>query len=151
MQEIASSRNERRIQQVTFFLPNRLGTLRQAVARLEERGVRLRAISVLDAADHAVVRIATNNPAGAIAVLIEEGYGCCSTEILAVALPTDTRFGVGRMLGQLFAAEVSVEYLYSFHDPLGHSAVLALQVDSQDMAARVLTERGCALLGQDEL
>ncbi len=151
MQETAHGHNERRITQVTFFLPNRLGTLRQAVARLEERGVRLRAISVLDAADHAVVRIATNNPAGAVAILTEEGYGCCATEVLAVALPRDEGFGVGRMLSQLYAAEVSVDYLYSFHDPLGHAAVLALQVDSQDMAARVLTPRGCTLLGQDEL
>jgi hypothetical protein len=151
MPETAQGHQEARIIQVTFFLPNRLGTLRQAVARLEEGGVNLRAISVLDAADHAVVRIVAEDPARAVEVLTAEGYGHCTTELLGVALPKDGSVGVGRVLTLLFSAEVNVEYLYSFHQRVDGMPALALQVDSQTMAARVLDGQGLRLLGQTDL
>jgi len=151
MTATARSRSERRIRQIYFFLPNRLGTLRQVVSKLEKRSIRLAAVSVQDAADYAVVRIVANDPKGAAEFLASEGIGHTVTEILAVALPKDHSVGVGGILGHLYAAEVNVEYVYSMHEHVSGCAVLALHVDSPDMAARVLGERGFDLIGQDDL
>lgn len=151
MTTTARGRSERRIQQIHFFLPNRLGTLRQVVARLEKRSIRLAAISVQDAADYAVVRIVANDPQGAALFLAAEGIGHTETEILAVSLPADRSAGVGAILAHLFAAEVNVEYVYSMHEHVDGCAVLALHVDSPEMAARALADQGFALVGQDDL
>jgi hypothetical protein len=151
MTATAKDRSERRIQQICFFLPNRLGTLRQVVSKLEESAVRLAAISVQDAADYAVVRIVANDPQGAATILADEGVGHTRTEILAVALPKDRSVGVGGLLAHLYRAEVNVEYVYSLHQHVDGRAVLALHVDAPGMAARVLTGQGFDLVGQDDL
>ena len=151
MTATAKGRSERRIKQIYFFLPNRLGTLRQVVSKLEKRSIRLAAISVQDAADYAVVRIVANDPAGTAEFLKAEGIGHTETEILAVALPKDHSVGVGGILAHLYSAEVNVEYVYSLHEHVNGCAVLALHVDSPGMAARVLGERGFDLIGQDDL
>lgn len=151
MPTTASDQSERRIQQIFFFLPNRLGTLRQVISSLEQSSVRLVAVSVQDAADYAVVRVVTTDPDGTAAILTGQGVGHTQTEILAVAMPRDRSAGVGGILAHLYRAEVNVEYVYSLHEHVDGCAVLALHVDAPEMAARVLTEQGFELVGQDDL
>lgn len=151
MQETAKGRIEPRLRQVSFFLPNRLGALRRAVQVLEENDVRIGGISVLEAADHAVVRLVVDRPDGAFDLLTAAGYGGCITEILGVALPPGPRFGIQRVLSVLLGAEVSLMYLYGLIlQDRGHP-LLALQADDLDMAVRVLRRNGFRLVGQDDL
>jgi hypothetical protein len=142
---------EPRIRQVAFFLPNRLGALRDAVRILGEHDVRIGGISVLESADHAVVRLVVDRPDGAFEVLTGAGYGGCITEILGVALPAGPRFGIQRVLSILLGAEVSLMYVYGLILESEGQPVLALQADDREMATRVLRRNGLRLVGQDDL
>ena len=151
MPEIANDRVDPRIRQVAFFLPNRLGSLRRAIQILEEKDVRIGGISVLEAADHAAVRLVVDRPDGAFELLTEAGYGGCITEILGVQLPPGPRFGIQRVLSVLLGAEVNVWYVYGLIVQADGHPVLALQADDLSMAGRVLVRNGFPLLGQDDL
>ena len=151
MPATARDRVEPRLRQVSFFLPNRLGALRRAVDLLDANDVRIAGISVLESADHAVVRLVVDRPDGAMERLAAEGHGVAVTEILGVALPPGPRFGIQRVLALLLGAEVSVTYLYGLILSDDGRPLLALKTDDLAMAERVLRRSGFHLVGQDDL
>jgi hypothetical protein len=151
MPETSRDQLEPRIQQVSLFLPNRVGSLRRAVHLLESRDIVVGGISVLEATDHGVVRMVVNRPDGAYEILSSEGYGACLTDLLAVALPRGPRFGVQRVLSVLLSAEVNLEYAYGLILQAEGLPLIALQVDDLSMAGRVLMHKGFTLVGQDQL
>jgi hypothetical protein len=151
MPEVANQQVNPRLRQVSFFIPNRLGALRRAIQILEEKDVRIGGISVLETADHAVVRLVVDRPDGAFELLTAEGYGGCITELLGVRLPPGPRFGIQRVLSVLLGAEVSLMYCYGLILQAGGHPVLALQADDLGMAGRVLVRNGFPLVGQDDL
>jgi hypothetical protein len=151
MPETARARIAPRVRQISFFLPNRLGALKRAVQILAEKDVRIGGISVLETADHAVVRLVVDRPDGAFDLLTEAGYGGCVTDVLGVVLPPGPRFGIQRVLAVLLGAEVSLMYVYGLILEDGGHPLLALQADDLDMAGRVLRTNGFRLVGQDDL
>jgi hypothetical protein len=149
--ETSRDQTDPRIVQLSVFLPNRLGALRQTVQRLEQADVKILGLCVLDAADHAVVRLVVDHPAKARAELAESGYGACETEILAVCLPSGPDGSVQKVLSALVGAEVNMHYVYGLLGRPDGTGLLALQTDDCALAGRVLAGRGFHLLHQDEL
>jgi hypothetical protein len=149
--DVARDRLDPRIQQISFFLPNRLGALRRAFAALEGRKLKIGGISTLDATDHAVVRLVVDQPETALKLLTDEGYGACATDVMGCALPAGPDFGILRVLSVLVGGEVNVEYAYALILRHERRPVLALRVDDLDMAGRVLRSHGLTLVGQDQL
>lgn len=151
MPETSRGQTDPRIVQISVFLPNRLGALRQAIQRLEVEDVRILGLNVLDAADHAVVRLVVDRPAAAVAALAQAGYGVFETEVLAVQVPAGRRNAMQHVLSALVGAEVNMEYVYGLLSRLDGRALVALQTDDSAMAERVLRSRGFDLVHQDEL
>jgi hypothetical protein len=151
MPETSREQIEPRIRQVSFFVPNRLGALRKATRVLDEHEIRIGGITVMEAADHAVVRLVVDRPDRAFEVLSAEGYGGCVTEVLGAAVPLGPKMGIQRVLGLLLGAEVNLAYAYGTMLQSDGNPVVALQVDEQDMATRVLTNNGFLVVGQDQL
>jgi hypothetical protein len=151
MSEVALDQTGPRILQLSFFLPNRLGALLRTTRSLETENVHICAISILDAADHAVVRMVVDRPAAAQDALTAAGYNVFQTELLGVALPIEKGIGIKKVLSALLMAEVNVLYVYSLMVYAGAHPVLAIHVDDVRTAAQVLQSQGLELVGQDEL
>lgn len=151
MPETSRDQTDPRIVQLSVFLPNRLGALRQTVQRLEQADVGILGLCVLDAADHAVVRMVVDRPAKAKAALAQSGYGACETEILAVCMPPGPGGSVQKVLSALVGAEVNMQYVYGLLSRTDGTGLLALQTDDCATASRVLQSRGFSLLHQDDL
>jgi hypothetical protein len=149
--ETSREQTDPRIAQLAIFLPNRLGALKQVTQRLDEAQVRILGLSVMDSADHAVVRTVVDRPAKAMGALKEAGYGACESEILCVAVPPGSTSPIQKVLGALVGAEVNVMYAYALLARLEGQSLLALQTDDSAMAERVLRARGFALAHQDDL
>lgn len=151
MPEVAHGRSEPRLRQLSFFLTNRLGALRRSVSLLSDQDVRIGGISVLEHADHAVVRLVVDRPDGAAEILAAAGYGVNVTELLGVTLPPGPRFGMQRVLSVLLGAEVNLWYCYGLILQADGHPLLALHADDLGMAGRVLRGNGFSLVGQDDL
>jgi hypothetical protein len=151
MPSTAKDHLDARLRQVSLFLPNRLGALRRAIDVLERADVRIAGISVLEAADHAVVRLVVDRPDTAIESLTKAEYGAASSDVLGVSLPAGPRFGMQRVLSVLLSAEVSLMYAYGLILSDDGRPILALRADDLDLAARVLVRGGFRVLGQDDL
>jgi hypothetical protein len=151
MPETAREQIEPRLRQVSFFLPNRLGSLRKATRLLEEHQIRIGGIVVMEATDHAVIRVIVDKPDAAYETLVAEGYGGCVTEVLGVAVPVGQRAGIQRMLGVLLGAEVNLAYAYGLMLHSDGEPIVALQADDLTAATRVLQQNGFLVVGQDHL
>jgi hypothetical protein len=151
MFEVARDQTGPHIKQLSFFLPNRLGALQRATRSFEANNVHIGAISILDAADHAVVRVVVDRPEVARDSLIREGYTVFEAELLGIEVPTQKGIGIRRILSALLMAEVNIHYIYSLMVRADARPVLALHVDDMRGAERVFSDQGLTLVGQDQL
>lgn len=151
MVETASDRTSPRIQQLSFFLENRLGALRDICRRLENESIEIRALSIHESADHAVIRIVVDKPSAAQLSLEREGHPVFANELLGVALPNDAASSMQQVLQRLLMGEVDIKYVYSLIGPVDDRPVMLLKVENADWASHVLVEDGFVLVNQDEI
>ena len=153
MATIAREPGSDRIQQLSVLAENRTVELGAITRALAEYHVRILAISILAAAEHAVVRLVVNRSAQAILALEGQGYRVLRSDLLGVALPLaeEPEIGIRKVVTALVAAEVRIEYVYSLITPVDGHPVLALHVDDPAVAARALRTVGLSLVDQAQL
>ena len=151
MYELAEDRASRRIRQLSIFLPNRLGALLPVIRLMERHDIHINGISIMDAADHAVVRLVVDKPVLALQALEEGGYGVFDTDLLGISLPEGRDASIRSVLSTMLMAELNVYSVYSLLTYAENRPVLALYAEDLDTASRFLVEKGLELIGQDEL
>lgn len=142
-----------RIQQLSVLAENRTVALGAIMRTLTEGHVRILAISILAAAEHAVVRLVVNRPAPAILALEGHGYQVLRSDLLGVALPLaeEAEVGIRKVIAALVAAEVRIEYVYALITPVDGHPVIALHVDDPAVATRALRTVGLTTVDQAQL
>ena len=142
-----------RIKQLTIFIGDRLGALHHALTLLDADRVRVCALSILDGADHAVVRLVVDRPALAVQLLEADGHTVFSHDLLGVALPLreERDVGIREVLQALLSAEVKVSYTYSLAVTLDQRSILAINVEDTELAERAIAGLGVELVDQEQL
>lgn len=155
MYDITEDREDRSspplIKQLSIFLPNRVGALLTVTRCLDAYAIRICALSILDAADHAVLRIIVDHPGLAQEALSTEGYAVFESDVLGVVLPQADSGGIKAVLSALLLAELNVHYVYSLIAMSTGTPIVAIHVEDTDSAAQVLESKGLELIGQREL
>lgn len=138
--------------QVSVFLENKSGRLREVCAALGEAGVNIRALCVADTSDFGILRLILDDPDRALEVLLERGFSVGETHVLAVQVP-DRPGGLAGVLEALAGEEVNVEYMYSLFTRLEGKAVVVFRVSDAQVArlAEVLEKAGVALMSAAEV
>lgn len=142
-----------RIEQLTLLIGDRLGALHRVLQALEPEPIRICAISILDGADHAVVRLVVDRPTVAVRLLEAAGHVVHRRELLGVAMPQpgEPEVGIRDVMQALLVAEVKVIYVYSLVTRVERRTVLALSVEDMEMAERAILGVGLELVDQDQL
>ncbi len=151
MTETAKRTIQPKIIQLSVFLENRVGILLQLAKLLEERKVHICAISIIDTADCAVLRMIVDNVPAAKRALSDRGLTAYSSELVGIVLPTRMGIGVSSILGTLLRAEINIHYVYSLIPRTGGEPVLALHVDNHETAVKILQNHDIELIGQDDI
>jgi hypothetical protein len=127
------------VKQLSLFLENKPGTLAAVCHALAEAVVNIHAISVLDAVDHAVVRMVVSDPHKAIHLLGERGVLVVERDVLMLAGRSrpGALAGIARTLAD---HKINIEYAYSATLPGASRGVLILRVDNLAKAKRCLRE-----------
>jgi hypothetical protein len=101
-----------KVMQLTVFLENRSGRLAEIADILGREGVNIRGFSTTEAAEYGIVRLIVDEPERARSLLHEHGFTTHFSEVLCVKVP-DVPGGLAKVLDELAAAGVSIDYLYS--------------------------------------
>ncbi len=138
------------VRQFSVFLENKVGKLLEMVRLFDEApDVHLCAFSVLEATDHAVVRIVANNADAGRVLLREHGVPFCESDLLIVELCED--HSLTRLCVYLLGAELNIRFAYPLMlGPTGMPTI-ALAVDDHTLAGHVLRQKNFRLLGEEDL
>ncbi len=101
-----------KITQLTVFIENRSGRLAEVADLLGKAGINIRGFSTTEAAEYGIVRLIVPDPERARALLHEAGFTTHVSQVLCVKVP-DEPGGLAKVLDELAATGVSIDYLYS--------------------------------------
>ena len=138
------------VRQFGVFLENRVGKLFELVRIFDDAvDVHLCAFSVVEASDHAVVRVIPNNADAAREVLREHGLPFSEFDLLIVELADDHT--LTSMCLYLLGAELNIRFAYPLMLRPDGRPTIALAVDDQTLAGQILVKKFFRLLGEEDL
>ncbi len=136
------------IKQLSIFLENKSGRLREVTRTLYEHNINMTALSIAETSDYGVLRVIVNNPELAEKVLKAEGFSVHITQVLCIIVPNEPG-GLHRVIDILYQNNISVEYIYAFsHEK---SASVVIRVDQIEKTIDILQKNQIALIKANEI
>jgi hypothetical protein len=97
--------------QLSVFMENKPGRLSQICNALAENDINIRAMTVHDTVDHAIVRLIVDQPSKALVILEDEGAYTVAQDV--VLLDIENKPGlISTIARKLFRADINIEYAY---------------------------------------
>jgi hypothetical protein len=138
------------VRQFNVFLENRLGALLDVVRRFENSDIRIVALTVVDSADCAIIRLVLSDPERAVEIFEQAKLPFTESDLLVVQLPEGNQPLV-QISKALLTAELNIHYAYPILvGPHGKPA-MALKVEDTDTAAHTLRRQDFTLLSESDL
>ena len=135
--------------QFSAFLDNRCGKLLELVETFDGHALRLVALSVVDSADHAVVRLVTSRSSLARQLLQRQEIPFSEAGILVVELSQNQT--LSKLCISLLSAELNIHYAYPLMVRPHGVPTIALHTDDQVLAGQILLRKRFTLLGENDL
>lgn len=139
-----------KLKQLSVFLENRPGRLRELCGLLAENNINILTLSLADTEQFGILRLIVRDYERARTLLMEKGFVAKLTDVVAVEVK-DEPGGLGRILQIEEAAGISVEYMYAFTIKSGENAVMVFRFDDMDKAIAALQTAGLGVLSSIEL
>jgi hypothetical protein len=139
-----------KLKQLSVFLENKPGRLRELCALLAENGVNIITLSLADTEQFGILRLIIKDYDAAKALLEENGFVGKLTDVIAVEVK-DEPGGLSNILKIEEQYGISVEYMYAFTIKSGENAVLLFRFDDMDKAVAALQTAGLNVLNSVEL
>lgn len=139
-----------KINQLSIFIENRTGALYDVLNLLAESNVNIRALSLADTSEFAILRLVVNDPVKGKEVLESNDFIVKITPILAIELK-DVPGGLSSILKILDDAELDLDYLYAFTHEKTASAILLLHTADLDLLANVLKDKNIGIVAPEEV
>lgn len=138
------------LRQFIVSLENRVGSLHEVMRKVERADLRVVALSIMDSADCAIVRIIVDQFERARELLTLAGFPVFESDVIGVRLP-DTPQPHAAILSALMTAELNVHYMYPLNHRCRGRGAVAVHVNDIDQALVVLRERHFELVTEDDL
>ena len=139
------------IKQISVFLENRPGKLKEMTSVLAEHQVDMRALSLAETKDFGIARLVVDDVFEAMNILKEADFVASLTFVLAVAVP-DEPGGLDKLLSIFSEADVNIEYMYAF---IGGKetkhAYMIFRVANTTAAETKLAGKGLKILTQEDI
>ncbi len=140
------------VRQFNVFLANRLGALMDLVRRFETTDVKVVALTIVETADCAIIRLVPSHPERAYEILKANKFAFTESDLLVVKLP-DNDQPLLTICKALLTAELNVNYAYPVMigiGPMGSTA-LAMHVDDHETGVRTLSNLGFTIFTESDL
>ena len=101
------------IKQVSVFLENKTGRINEVTKTLSRHGINMQAFSMAETPDFGILRLIVSDVDKAVEILRGAEFAVMLTDVILLNCPNEAG-ALGKILEQLAAAEVSIEYMYAF-------------------------------------
>lgn len=141
------------IKQISVFLENHPGALREMTELLGNEGVDLLALSIADTQNFGIIRIIVNGDQTepALLTLRDKGYVAKVNHVICAEVP-DRPLGLCELLALIEKAGLSVEYMYSFlRASEKGTAHMILRLSNGEKGVKLFEMHGVKMLSQDDV
>ena len=141
------------IKQISVFLENHPGALREMTELLGKDGVDMLALSVADTQNFGIIRIIVSSDQidPAVEALRANGYIAKVNHVICAEVP-DRPLGLCELLALVEKAGLSVEYMYSFlRASRPGEAALILRFSNGEKAAKLFQMNNIKTLSQEDV
>lgn len=139
-----------KVKQISIFIENRSGRLREVADVLGKNNINIRALSLADTSDYGILRLITDKPGDALEVLKKVNFTLSETDVIAVEV-SDKPGGLAEVLDILGNAGINVEYMYAFVEKSSNNAVMIFRIENIETAISVLTSKNVRILSHEEV
>lgn len=136
------------VNQVSVFLENKPGTLKNFTSVLAKHEINIRALSLADTNDFGIVRMLVDDVYEATNVLNEENFVAKFTPVLIYKISDETG-SLDKLLKNFSDAEINIEYMYAFAGK--KDAYMIFRVNDTKKAESILNAKGLKSLTQEEI
>ena len=139
------------IKQISVFLENKPGMLKEMTSVLAANHIDMRALSIAETKDFGIARLVVDDAFQAVNILKDANFVASLTSVLAVAVP-DEPGGLDTLLSYFSDAQVNIEYMYAFigGKEVKHAYMIFRVADTKAAEAR-LAGKGLRLMTQEEI
>ena len=137
-----------KIVQLSLFVENRPGALKDICNTLKENNINISTLSLADTQSFGILRLLVKEHERAKAVLEQAGFVVKTTEVLAIPVP-NCPGGLAILLDTL--QDCQVEYMYAFASDLHTQAVMVFRFADPDKALEVLKAAHSNIIREAEL
>lgn len=139
-----------RVKQISIFIENRSGRLREVTEVLGSNGINIKALSLADTSDYGILRLILDQPDKALAVLKQANFTLSETDVIAVEVK-DKPGGLAEVLAILGNAGINVEYMYAFVEKSSDNAVVIFRIEDIDSAISALKKNNVTILDNTQV
>lgn len=138
------------MKQISIFVENKLGRLKEVTEILAESAVDIIAHSLTDTTDFGVLRMIVDRPEQAVKALRYQGFVASVADVTAVAVE-DRPGGFHRLLCRLAELGINFNYTYSICRNAAGQAVNIFHFDQPEQALEALRRSGVAIVSNEDL
>lgn len=143
------ARKAEAVTQFSIFTANRLGQLHDLVQLFGSHGVHILGLTVLDTTESSIIRCVVDDPEQARDLLHQNGFAFTEAKLLVVAVDSATE--LHNVMSALLEAELNINYLYSFIPHPHGQSMLALSMEDNEIAEKVLQQHQFKTLKQTDI
>lgn len=139
------------IKQISIFLVNKPGTLKNMTGVLAANNIDMRAISLAETKEYGIARIVVDDVIHAVDILKDADFVTSVNSVIAMEIP-DEPGTLDKILDVFAAVNVNIEYMYSFI--IGHesrSAGMIFRVNDTAAAETKLAAKGIQVLSLEDI
>lgn len=138
--------------QISVYLENVKGTLCKVTSLLAEQKIDILALTIADTAGFGLVRLIVREKdlAPALTQLQESGYSARINPVLCLKVPNEPG-GLNKVLQLLEAANVGIEYMYSFNYSKDGQALLIFRLTDVEAGTKAIADGGIELVYQNDI
>ena len=139
------------IKQISVFLENKPGKLKEMTGVLAAHNIDMRALSLAETKDFGIARLVVDDVFDAVNVLKVADFVASLTSVLAVAVP-DEPGGIDKLLTVFSEAKVNIEYMYAFIGGADTKhAYMIFRVADTKAAEISLSGKGLKIMTQEDI
>ncbi len=139
-----------KVKQLSIFLENKAGRLREVTEVLAKHEINIRSLYVAETSQFGIVRLIVEQTDKACDLLKMHDFTVETTEVIAVEVD-DKPGSLSNLLDVLSVNRINLEYVYAFVERRQNKAVVIVKIEDIDRAEGVLVSNGIKILKQDEL
>ncbi len=139
-----------KLKQLSVFLENKEGKLKNAIEILSKHEINIRALSIADTTNFGILRLIVNDLEKAKTALENDNYVVKLTEVIAVKVH-DKPGGLNEMLTALYDQGINVEYIYAFVDSTDGQAIVVVKTEDIEKGINALESADIKVLDAEEV